>query len=135
MVASLARAQEAPYARWPNGPAKDPSFFPIAVWLQDPVNAARYKAAGFNTFVGLWKGPTEDQLKGLAAAGMRVFCDQNEVGMAHANDPVIAGWLLGDEPDNAQDDGKGGYGPPVKPADLAEQYRRMRQTDLTRPVL
>jgi len=135
LLASLALAQDAPYAKWPNGPARDPDFFPVAVWLQDPVNAVRYKAAGFNTFVGLWKGPTEDQLKGLAAAWMRVFCDQNGVGLAHANDPVIAGWLLGDEPDNAQDDGKGGYGPPVKPAELAEQYRRLREADLTRPVL
>jgi len=135
LVAALARAQETVYARWPNGPAKDPAFFPIAVWLQDPVNVTRYKAAGFNTYIGLWKGPTEEQLKGLAAAGMRVFCDQNEVGLAHLNDPVIAGWLLGDEPDNAQDDGKGGYGPPVKPADLSERYRRMREADLTRPVM
>lgn len=136
-LASIASAayDPAPYARWPNGPASDPDYFPLAVWLQDPVNAARYKAAGFNTYVGLWKGPTEEQLKGLAAAGLRVWCDQNEVGLAHREDPTIAGWLLGDEPDNAQDDGKGGYGPPLKPADVAERYRRTRQEDLTRPVL
>ena len=45
------------YAAWKNGPGKDPGFFPIAVWLQDPKNAAKYKAIGINLYVGLWKGP------------------------------------------------------------------------------
>ena len=44
------------------GPPADPGFFPIAVWLQDPRNAGRYKRAGFNLYVGLWQGPTEAQL-------------------------------------------------------------------------
>jgi hypothetical protein len=37
----------------------DPNFFPLAVWLQSPNNAAKYKAAGINTYVGLWRGPTD----------------------------------------------------------------------------
>src|SRR5262245_11351630 len=41
------------YSAWTNGPSSDPNYFPIAVWLQQPSNAARYKAAGFNTYVGL----------------------------------------------------------------------------------
>src|SRR5688572_30946341 len=36
------------YAAWKNGPPSDPDYFPIAVWLQDPRNAARFKAAGIN---------------------------------------------------------------------------------------
>src|SRR2546430_15731843 len=36
-----------------------------------PANAARYRAAGINTFVALWKGPTEEQLKALKSAGMK----------------------------------------------------------------
>jgi hypothetical protein len=32
------------YDTWPNGPPKDPGFFPIAVWLQNPRNAAAYEA-------------------------------------------------------------------------------------------
>src|SRR2546423_7241734 len=60
------------YVRWKNGPPTDPKFFPIAVWLQSPKNAARYKAAGINTYVGLWRGPTEEQLQGLKDAGMRL---------------------------------------------------------------
>ncbi|MFH1566370.1 MAG: hypothetical protein ABIL09_00100, partial [Gemmatimonadota bacterium] len=53
------------YARWTNGPPQGDDYFPIAVWLQDPANAARYQAAGINLYVGLWQGPTEAQLEAL----------------------------------------------------------------------
>ena len=59
-----------PYARWQNGPARDESFFPIAVWLQPPAKARQYLDAGFNTYVGLWEGPTEEQLTALKQAGI-----------------------------------------------------------------
>ena len=70
---------------------------------------------------------------------MRVMCEQNAVGLAHKDDPTIAGWTLPDEPDNAQDvrdpkTGKAGYGPPVKPADLLAAYQKIRDADPTRPV-
>jgi hypothetical protein len=38
-----------PYTQWDNGPPKTEDFFPIAVWLQNPRNAERYKQAGINT--------------------------------------------------------------------------------------
>ena len=38
------------YAQWSHGPSSDPSFFPIAVWLQSPGNAPAYAAIGINTF-------------------------------------------------------------------------------------
>ena len=84
-------------------PLVDPALFPIAVWLQDPNQAGKYKEAGFNLYVALWKGPTEGQLKELTAAGMPVICEQNRVALAHKNDPIIIGWMHGDEPDNAQE--------------------------------
>ncbi|MCP5516792.1 MAG: hypothetical protein H7A45_05970 [Verrucomicrobiales bacterium] len=129
-------AGDAAQPTWPNGPASDPAFFPIAVWLQSPANASRYRAAGINTYVGLWRGPTEEQLASLKAAGMRVICDQNAVGLAHRNDPTIIGWMHGDEPDNAQalPDGKG-YGPPIPPERIIADYQRIQAADPTRPVL
>jgi hypothetical protein len=39
------------YERWENGPPSDPSFFPLAVWLQQPKNAQRYREAGINIYV------------------------------------------------------------------------------------
>src|ERR1051326_6512660 len=56
---------------WTNQPWFDPDFFPLAVWLQAPANAERYRKAGFNLYVGLWRGPTEEQLATLKRAGMR----------------------------------------------------------------
>lgn len=136
---SMAQAQAAetsPYARWENGPPKDPQFFPIAVWLQNPNKAARYQAAGFNVYVGLWRGPTEEQLAALKAAGMKVICHQNEVGLRHRDDPIIIGWMHGDEPDNAQSLGPGkGYGPPIPPAQIIKNYEHFRTADPTRPIL
>jgi len=57
--------QTAPYAAWENGPGTDAGFFPIAVWLQAPKNAPKYRAIGINLYVGLWKGPTQQQLAEL----------------------------------------------------------------------
>ncbi len=45
------------WEKFKNGPPADPKFFPIIVWLQAPANAAKYKAAGINTYMGLYKGP------------------------------------------------------------------------------
>ncbi|UCG59385.1 MAG: hypothetical protein JSU70_07705 [Phycisphaerales bacterium] len=125
-----------PYLKWANGPSQDVGFFPIAVWLQNPSKARQYKEAGFNTYVGLWRGPTAEQLATLKKAGMKVICHQNAVGLRHADDATIVGWMHGDEPDNAQSLGKGkGYGPPIQPEKIIEDYERIRKNDPTRPVL
>ena len=63
-------ARTAANAHWPHGLPTASSYFPIAVWLQDPANATRFRQAGINLYVGLWKGPTEAQLAALKAAGM-----------------------------------------------------------------
>jgi len=134
---TTASSPSADYSRWKSGPSSDPSFFPIAVWLQDPANAGRFKAAGINCYVGLWKGPTEEQLAALASAGMPVICEQNEVGLKHRDDRIIIGWMHGDEPDNAQSlgEGKEGYGPPVPAVEIVAGYKRIRKADPSRPVL
>jgi hypothetical protein len=123
-------------AVWTNGIPTDPGFFPIAVWLQPPSRAKAYRDAGFNLYVGLWSGPTATQLAALKQAGMRVICDQNDLGLAHRDDPTIVGWMHGDEPDNAQSLGEGkGYGPPILPARIVADYEKLRERDPTRPVL
>ena len=139
--ASTLRRQQPPgdhpaYAQWTNGPSSDPGFFPIAVWLQNPANAARYRAAGFNTYIALWQGPNEAQLAELQKAGMRLICEQNEAALKHLKDPTIIGWMHGDEPDNAQalPDNKG-YGPPVAPERIIQNYQRLRAVDPSRPVM
>jgi hypothetical protein len=91
-----------PRSAWTMGPWSDPAFFPLAVWLQFPENARAYRRAGFNTGVGLWRGPTEEQLAAFKDAGLHLVCAQNEVGLRHRNDPLIIAWMHDDEPDNAQ---------------------------------
>ena len=130
------QAASGSYERWDKGPSSDHNFFPIAVWLQAPKNAKRFREAGVNLYVGLWRGPTEKQLSELKAAGMPVVCAQNQVGLTSNNADVIVGWMHGDEPDNAQSrrDRKG-YDPPIPPSKIVADYRRFRQRDPSRPVL
>jgi len=126
----------APYAKWSHGPSSDAAFFPLAVWLQDPVNAERYRQAGINTYVALWRGPTEAQLAALKKAGMRLVCAQNQTALRHLDDPAIIAWMHGDEPDNAQSQGQGkGWGPPVAPEKIVADYRRIQAADPSRPIL
>jgi hypothetical protein len=110
--------------------------FPIAVWLQEPSLAKRYAAAGINLYVGLWQGPTDQQLSDLKAAGMPVICEQNAIGLQHLSDPTIVGWMQIDEPDNAQPipGQPNSYGPCVPPSSLLDRYNAMRTADPTRPV-
>ncbi len=58
------------YSSWSNGPPNTPDFFPIAAWLQSPestTNAQKYREIGINLHIGLWQGPTANQLSALAA--------------------------------------------------------------------
>jgi hypothetical protein len=121
---------------FPKGPSQSPESFPLAVWLQAPANAGRYRDLGINTYVGLWRGPTEGQLDTLDRAGIRLICGQNERSLRFKDRPTIVGWMHGDEPDNAQSLGRGkGYGPPIPPATIVESYEKIRQADPDRPVL
>jgi hypothetical protein len=129
-------AAVSPPVRWTNGLSTAEDYFPIAVWLQDPRHAARYRAAGINLYVGLWRGPTTNQLAELEKAGLGVICSQNRAGLENKANPTIVGWMHGDEPDNAQSLGQGkGYGPPVPPEKIVRDYERLREADPTRPVL
>lgn len=134
-----APATERPLARF-KGPLADPNFFPIAVWLQNPNQANRYREAGINLYVALWRGPTDQQLEQLKAADMKVICSQNRTGLAHKDDPTIIGWMHGDEPDNAQEvvdraTGRRHWGPPIKPSKIIADYKKLQATDPTRPIL
>jgi len=155
-----AKAPANPYASYTNWPWKDANFFPITVWLQDPKNAPQYKAAGVNLIVGIFNGPKEGDLAEYEKAGIHVLCEQNEVALKYAKEHpngIIAGWMHGDEPDNAQDikgwksiedikaawpesDKKtlqewGTYGPPIPPKTTIADYERIKKADPTRPVL
>jgi hypothetical protein len=123
-----------PYAAWTNGPSTASDYFPIGVWLQDPRNATAYKDIGINHYVGLWQGPTQEQLEALKAADMRVICAQNDVGLEYIDDPIIIGWMHGDEPDNAQRQADGSWGGPVPTEKIRADYQRLKAADPSRPI-
>lgn len=90
-----------------------------------------------NTYVALYRGPTEEQLAALEKAGMYAVVHQNERSLKFEESKVIAAWMHGDEPDNAQPrrDGQRGWGPPIAPEKIVADYERIKATDPTRPVL
>ena len=112
-----AYGESSPYAKWKRGMSADASFFPICVWLQNPRNARKYKEAGINTYIGLWKGPTDTQLAELKRAGMKVICNQNKVGLAHGLQSArcIAG-LPAKVRENRQHEGEWACGRPAHDA-------------------
>jgi Beta-galactosidase len=111
-------------------------FFPIGVWLQSPTRAADYKAIGINTFVGLWEGPTEEQLAALAQQHMFAVAEQNDVGLKSANRHIIKAWMQRDEPDNAQPILFGLlHGTCIPAAEVVRRTGEMKARDPTRPVL
>jgi hypothetical protein len=113
----------------------DPNFFPIAVWVQNPENAAAYKSNGINMFVGIWGGLDQVTFDYLKAAGVRVICDQNDFALNRKNENTIYAWMHGDEPDNAQMNRKTkSYDPCVDPSVIINSYEEIRKKDPSRPV-
>jgi hypothetical protein len=123
------------YDAWERGFPADSSYFPIGVWMQNPINAERFAAVGVNHYVGLWQGPTEEQLSTAAAANMPVVCEQNGVWQANLENRSIQGWLFGDGPDNAQEQADGSYGPCIEPSETQAKYAEMVAADSSRPVM
>ncbi|RIL08824.1 MAG: hypothetical protein DCC75_07945 [Proteobacteria bacterium] len=65
---------------------------------------------------------------------MNLVVAQNNVGLTSTRNGVIKGWTQQDEPDNAQDNGQGGYGPCIAPSSLVNNYNLIRSADSSRPV-
>ena len=104
--------------------------------MQGSRNAVRYKAAGINLYVASSDDLSASSLAELQKAGISLICDQNEFTLKNKKNPVIVGWMHGDEPDNAQSiPNVEGYGPPILPQKIIQSYEKIRATDPTRPVL
>ena len=131
-----ASADAASYAAWPNGPSpsNNPSFFPIGVWLQSATNIPEYKNIGINMYIGFYGNLDQGSLSAQAAAQMPLVPTQNSVGLTGAGNLIIQGWDQLDEPDNAQPNGSGGYGPCISPDTVVAAYNAIKTNDATRPV-
>jgi len=110
-------------------------FFPIAVWAQDPAHAAEYRKAGINMYIHIHGGLDKEKLDLLKKADMKVIAHQNAFGLSQLNEPLIYGWMHGDEPDNAQRNKKENkWDPCLDPADIIRDYRKIKRNDPSRPV-
>lgn len=135
-------AWTSPYAGFSNGIPTDPSFFPIAVWLQGSWHASELAQLGVNIYVGNNAGTDPmavSDLTTIKKLGMYAIIGQDSVGLADVNDATVAStvvgwWMSPDEPDNAQPASSGGYGPPVSPTTMVSQYDAYKAKDPTRPV-
>lgn len=113
----------------------DPDFFPIAVWAQNPANASAYKENGINMYISIHGGLDQNKLDLLKEADMRVIAHQNPFGLTKLTEPLIYGWMHGDEPDNAQRSKIEGKWDPCKdPTDVIRDYEKIKKNDPTRPV-
>lgn len=113
----------------------DPTFFPIAVWVQNPSDAIAYKSNGINMYVGIHQGLDQEKLDLLKKADMKVIAHQNDFGRNNLNEPLIYAWMHGDEPDNAQwNADKNKYDPCIDPEKIIEDYNQLKLSDPTRPV-
>ena len=132
--------QGGPFPEWENGLPADPAHFPIGVWLQNERFLHDYRDMGINLYIGLggWR-TQQEQLAYLRQHNMPVIAHQNNtmrsllVQNSSLLDPVVA-WMQQDEPDNAQSDGQGGWGPPVTPEEIQSRYEAFQSHDPTRPI-
>ncbi len=122
------------YSRWKNGPPAGSDFFPIAVWHQSPSNAGRYKGIGINMYIGPWPRRQGESLAVLREAGMPLIGSQSKAHMESPDMPIIRGWFLFDEPDNAQAKPGGGWGSCILPPEMLKQYQEVTAKDPTRPA-
>lgn len=124
------------FAQNPGHVDNDPGFFPIAVWAQNPKNASAYKEHGINMFISIHQGLDQEKLDHLRKADMKVICHQNSFGLTQRDEPLIYGWMHGDEPDNAQRSKteKNKWDPCRDPAVIIGDYEKIRKNDPSRPV-
>jgi len=118
------------YKKWSKGPSSDPTFFPVAVWLQSPPNAKRYSDVGVNLYIGLYDGPTNAAITALTQAMVPAVCDFSQ---ARINEKILWAWLQPDEPDNAQGTAPN-YMPCIQPSVLVADYNKWKAADPDRPV-
>jgi len=130
----FASAQGNPYSQWTFGPPANPKFFPIGVWLQSPGHAQEFKNIGVNIFIGFYGNLDAASMSTLGSLKMPVVPTQNSVGLTSPERSRIWGWDQIDEPDNAQPNGRGGYGPCITPSAIVSSYAAIKANDKASPV-
>lgn len=114
--------------------AGNPNSFPLAVWYQSPAHIAEFKGIGINVFLDPEGAANDDSLAAFDKASMPLIAEQNAAALRSPHRSIIIGWLQPDEPDNAQPDGHGSWGPCVAPDRVIASYKTLKSVDPGRPV-
>jgi hypothetical protein len=131
-LSSAISVQAADPYTWKAGPSNDPNWFPIAVWDQWYTGRAQeWAGVGVNMFVG-GSSPTSGDQSKLTQYHQKAVLGSYDGNFLGSN--LVIGWNQMDEPDNAQSDGHGGYGPCVDPNVIIARYNTMKAADPNRPV-
>ncbi len=130
-IVNLSMAQQrSPYTSSPN-------FFPISVWLQAPYDIQTYKNMGVNIYTGLSYGNLDQsQLNSLRQYGMYILPSAGDAfAWSRKSDTLIYGWLLTDEPDNAQWNATTSmYDSCINPKIIIHQYDSIKLADPAHPI-
>jgi hypothetical protein len=86
-------------------------------------------------YISIHRGLDQEKLDFLKAADMKVITHMNDFCRENMDEPLIYGWMHGDEPDNAQRNKAGdGWDPCKDPAIIIADYEKLKQIDPSRPV-
>ena len=112
------------------------SYFPLGVWMQPPVKTAiLYKANGINTLIGVWNPLDEPQWAAIKSAGLRLIVSQNDYALSLGSEPLLIGYHMEDEPDNAQWNATTQkYDPCLATSYIINEYNTLKKNDPLRKV-
>jgi hypothetical protein len=118
---------------------RDPEFFPIGVWMQNPEPwiMQGYKSIGVNTYISLSSGSFNETLYNrLKEYDMKVIARQNRYALENmdkAEETVLA-WLQEDEPDIVRFTSDWWPLVPIAPAEIQNRYVNIKKYNQTIPV-
>ncbi len=94
----------------------------------EPSNAERYKEAGINLYVGLWRGPTEEQLALLQARACASSAARTlSASRTRTIRPSWPGCTATSRTTPSRSAAGKGYGPPILPEKIVEDYQRRKR--------
>lgn len=112
-----------------------PDFFPLGVYLQSAQRAEQWSQIGINMISPANGYLTFDDIKRIEALGMVVGGNAADLVPLDRSGAALPFFVTVDEPDNAQLQADGTYGPCVTPAALREESASLRKLSGGRPIL
>lgn len=112
-----------------------PDFFPLGVYLQSAQRAEQWSKIGINLISQANGYLTLDDIKRIEALGMVVGGNAADLVPLDASGATLPFFVTADEPDNAQLQADGTYGPCVTPVALREESESLRKLSGGRPIL